>query len=80
MEPGQGLQTGQGSNPQVMLQVSRDGGKTWGAELWRTLGAIGQYRTRANWLRLGRSRDWVMKFRVTDPVKPVFVAAWGRFQ
>lgn len=79
MEAGTGLQTGQGSDPRVMLQVSRDGGKTWGTELWKTLGAIGQYRTRAAWLRLGQARDWVFKFRVTDPVKTVFVAAWGRF-
>lgn len=80
MEPGQGLQTGQGSDPQVMAQISRNGGKTWGAELWRSAGEIGEYGVRANWLRLGRARDWIFKFRVTDPIKTVFVAAWGRFQ
>lgn len=80
MEAGVGLQTGQGSDPQIMLQISRDGGHTWGAELWRTIGAIGRYRTRANWLRLGQSRDWLFKLRVTDPVRTVFVAAWGRVQ
>ena len=78
MESGVGLQTGQGSDPQVMMQISRDGGHTWGNELWRSFGRVGQYLRRAVWRRLGRSRDWVFKFRVTDPVKVVFVAAWGR--
>lgn len=79
-EPGVGLQTGQGSDPQVMLQVSKDGGKTYGAELWRTIGAVGKYKTRAVWNRLGSAYDWVFKFRITDPVKVVIVAAWGRVE
>lgn len=78
MEAGVGLQTGQGSDPQVMMQISRDGGHTWGAELWRGIGKVGQYRTRAKWNRIGAARDFVFRFRVTDPVKCVFVAAWGK--
>lgn len=80
MENGTGLVTGQGDDPQLMMQVSRDGGHTWGSELWRTFGAIGKYKARANWLRLGRARDWLFRFRVSDPVKTVFVAAWGVFK
>lgn len=78
MESGVGLQSGQGYDPQVMMQISRDGGHTWGNELWRSFGQVGKYLRRAVWRRLGRSRDWLFKFRVTDPVKVVFVAAWGR--
>lgn len=78
MEPGVGLQAGQGSDPQVMLSVSRNGGKTFGAELWRSIGAVGKYLTRARWMRLGSAFDWVFKFRITDPVKVVIIAAWGR--
>lgn len=78
MESGVGLQLGQGTDPQIMMQISRDGGHTWGNELWRSFGLVGQYVRRAVWRRLGRSRDWVFKFRVTDPVKVCFVAAWGR--
>jgi hypothetical protein len=80
MEAGVGLNSGQGSDPQVMLQISRDGGHTWGAEVWRGIGAIGQYRARAVWNALGRARDWLFKFRVTDPVKTVFVAAWAKVE
>lgn len=78
VEAGTGLQQGQGRDPQIMLQISRDGGKTWGNEMWRPIGKVGQYGRRAVWNRLGRARDWVFKVRVTDPVKVVFVAAWGR--
>lgn len=78
MEAGVGLQLGQGSNPQIMMQISRDGGHTWGSEVWREFGAVGNYKARAKWNKLGQARDWVFKFKVTDPVKTVFVSAWGR--
>lgn len=78
MQAGVGLVSGQGSAPKVMMQISRDGGHTWGAELWTSIGAIGQFRCRALWNRLGRARDWTFKLRVTDPVKTVFVAAWAK--
>ena len=60
--------TGQGSDPQIMLQYSDDGGITWSNELWETLGKLGKYRTRVEWRRLGRSRDRVFKVKVSDPV------------
>ena len=78
MEAGNALQSGQGSNPQLMMQISRDGGHTWGAELWADIGMIGQYTQRAMFTRLGRARDWLFKFRVTDPIKTVFIKAYGR--
>lgn len=68
-EPGVGLITGQGSDPQVMLSISKDNGHTWGNELWTTIGAIGAYLTRAHWRRLGVAFDWVFRIRMTDPVK-----------
>jgi hypothetical protein len=39
-------------DPQIILQYSRDGGRQWSNELWRSLGAVGEYMTRAVW-RLG---------------------------
>lgn len=75
MEVGVGAVTGQGSIPQVMLQASRDGGNTWGAELWANVGEIGKYKTRVEWRRLGSSDQWTFKLRMTDPVKKVFVSA-----
>jgi hemolysin activation/secretion protein len=78
MEVGVGRQAGQGYDPKVMLQISKDNGKTWSNELWRSFGRVGKYLTRARWVQLGRARNWTFKFRVTDPVRTVFVAAWGR--
>lgn len=77
METGVGLNSGQGFDPKIMLQLSRDGGHTWGPEIWRSMGKIGKFRVRAIWNALGIGRDWLMKFRVTDPVKTVFVAGWA---
>lgn len=79
MEAGTGLLTGQGSMPQLMMQYSKDGGHTWSSELWVDFGDIGEYGVRATFRRLGRARDWLFKFRVTDPVKCVFIGAWGEF-
>jgi hypothetical protein len=74
-EVGVGLVSGQGVDPQVMLQVSRDNGKTWGNELWRSLGKIGEYRRRVVFRRLGHGRDFVFRLRVTDPVNVTLAAA-----
>jgi hypothetical protein len=62
-------------DPQVMLQWSKDGGRTFGNEVWRSLGKVGEYRTRATWRNLGIARDWVFRLRVTDPVRRVITNA-----
>lgn len=65
---GIGLVAGPGSDPQVMLRYSRNGGKTFGAERTRSLGAIGEYDERICWDSCGAGRDWVFEVAVTDPV------------
>lgn len=75
VETGTGTTGGQGSEPQVMLQISRDGGRTWGSELWADLGALGHYKPYIEWRRLGSASQWTFKIRVTDPVKTTFIAA-----
>jgi hypothetical protein len=74
-QPGVGLQTGQGEDPQAMLRWSDDGGETWGNEHWVTIGAVGHYKNRARWTRLGAARDRVFEVRVSDPVKAVIIGA-----
>lgn len=74
-ETGVGLILGQGYDPQAMLQVSKDNGHTWGNEMWATMGQIGTYLTRVVWRRLGTARDWLFRFRITDPVKVVITGA-----
>lgn len=68
LETGVGLVTGQGSDPQISLRISRDGGKTWGSERWRSAGAMGEYTTRVRWVRCGSARHWVPELLVTDPI------------
>jgi hypothetical protein len=74
-QPGVGLSTGQGDNPQAMLKWSDDGGSTWSNEHWVTIGAIGKYANRAIWRRLGWARDRVFEVSISDPVKAVIVSA-----
>lgn len=68
-ETGVGLATGQGSDPQVMLTCSRNGGQTWGNEVWKPLGAIGKYETRVDWDQFGTSETFIFRVRITDPVR-----------
>lgn len=75
IQAGVGLSSGQGSDPQVELLVSRDGAHTWISAGFASLGKIGEYAARAIWRRLGRFRADLMVLRVrqSDPVKCV----WG---
>jgi hypothetical protein len=77
-ESGVGLVTGQGSNPQVMLRWSDDGGNTWSNEHWSSMGGIGEYNRRVFWRRLGMTlklRDRVYEISGTDPVKIAIMGA-----
>jgi hypothetical protein len=69
METGVGLQTGQGSNPQIMLEYSKDNGRTWSAQRWVSLGKVGTYLTRVLWRRFGSTRDATFRITMSDPVK-----------
>jgi hypothetical protein len=77
-ETGVGLNEGQGSDPQVMLRWSDDGGHTWSNEHWTSIGKIGQFGKRAFWRRLGMTlklRDRVYEVSGTDPVKIAIMGA-----
>jgi hypothetical protein len=76
METGVGLDgSGNGTDPQAILQWSDDGGHTWSNERYADIGAIGQKKTRVVWRRLGSSRDRVYRVTVADPVKVVLIGA-----
>jgi len=69
MEVGVGLQTGQGSDPKVMMRFSDDGGFNWSNTHTRSIGKVGERKKRVQFNRLGSSRDRVYEFVITDPVK-----------
>jgi hypothetical protein len=59
----------QGSDYHISLEVSRDGGRTFGSPRPRTMGYVGQYRTpRVKWDRMGSARDFVLRLTMADPV------------
>lgn len=77
-EAGVGINDGQGSNPQMMLRWSDDGGHTWSNETWMSMGKIGEYYRRAFARRLGMTlklRDRVYELSGTDPVKIAIMGA-----
>ena len=78
-ESGVGLDgTGQGTDPQVLLRWSDDGGHTWSNEHSKSLGRIGKTGQRVIWRRLGATlklRDRVYEISGTDPTKIVIMGA-----
>jgi hypothetical protein len=75
-EAGVGTTTGQGQDPQVMLEISKDGGRTWLLlQPWRSLGKIGEYLARQRFLRMGQAWMFVFRFSISDPVKRVMINA-----
>jgi hypothetical protein len=58
----------QAEDPQVMLRISNDAGKTWISEQWRSAGKLGEWAKRIRWNRLGSARRRVFEVVVTDPV------------
>jgi hypothetical protein len=76
MDTGIGIETGQGSDPQAMLRYSKDGGRTWSSSIWRALGRIGEYSSRAVWRRIGGGRRVVLEVTITDPVKRNITGAY----
>lgn len=76
VETGVGLTSGQGSDPQIMLDWSDDGGRTFSKRKpWRSMGRIGAYRQRLRWRRMGSFRNRVLRAIVSDPIKRTAIAA-----
>lgn len=76
VESGVGLTTGQGLDPQIMMDYSDDGGRTFiNLQRWKSMGALGEFRKRLKWNRLGNSRDRMMRISISDPVPRTIIAA-----
>jgi hypothetical protein len=67
---GYGTLSGQGSSPKVMLEVSRDGGNTFGGYRELELGATGKHAVRVTARRLGMvgPKGVVFRISISDPV------------
>jgi len=65
-------------NPEIMLQYSEDGGRTWSNEIRRSLGQRGDFKRKAVFNRLGKPRlgNRVYRSSVSDPVRRTLIAAY----
>lgn len=70
LKTGVGLTTGQGSDPEMMLDYSDDSGMTWVSLPNKSIGQLGNYRTRVRWRRCG-STDSARAYRgaISDPIE-----------
>ena len=68
------MQTGVGDattpDPQIRMDYSDDGGRTFVSEISKSMGKVGQFKTRVRWTRLGSiPSNRVLRFKMTDPVE-----------
>jgi len=64
-----------GTDPQIGLSYSSDGGHTYSNERLVPIGKIGDRYKRLIWRKLGMDRDRVWKFTCSDPVKLTLIGA-----
>jgi hypothetical protein len=69
------LLAGLGRDPQVVLDVSRDGGYTWINYDWRSIGAQGDYTETVKWSNLGSGRAIAVRLTFSDPSPIVLYGA-----
>lgn len=56
------------SEPELMLEVSKDLGRSWGSIMTRGVGDFGEYLKRCMFRRLGLARSFTFRLTMTDPV------------
>lgn len=66
---GVGINTGQGSDPQLMVRYSDDGGYTWSAQIFYPLGAGGDYLRQVNLYDQGRAFSRIYELSYSEPTE-----------
>lgn len=64
-----GVGTALDPDPQIIMQYSKDGGRTWSNEMWRTLGAVGEYLVRAVWRTNVEFRQLAIRFQMPSKTR-----------
>lgn len=77
MQTGEGLTTGQGVDPEVMIRYSDDRGRTWSAEIWYPLGVGGDYLKRVELTQQGSAYERIYELTFSDPTEFTLVEAWA---
>ncbi len=74
-----GIETGVGNgfdDPQIALQLSKDGARTWSNWYTTSIGKVGQYQTRVSFRRLGITTTMTFKIRISDNVKVAITGSY----
>lgn len=74
------LQVGQDTNinPLIMFDWSDDEGRSWSNDRQVNIGAIGEFKKRVIFRRLGQSFGRVFRLRISDPARLVILGAKAR--
>jgi hypothetical protein len=70
---------GTGVDPKIILQVSNDGGRSWGNERAISLGKIGHFKKVLRWQRCGISNNRAYRVIWSDPVRTALIACDQEF-
>ncbi len=76
MRTGVGNLVAPGTDPQIVLRISRDGGNTYGTQKQASLGPYQQFLRRVFFTRCGHVRNGVFEVSGTDPVFVGIADAW----
>lgn len=76
------MQTGLGNDdvtdPQIRMDYSDNGSRTFNSEISRSLGKVGEYNTEIKWKRLGSfPQSRVLRWKTTEPVPINVYALYG---
>ncbi len=68
MEKGVGTVSGQGDDPQIIIEASYDGGRSWKAGTFMRIGRLGETQIRAEWWDLRSFYTLELRMTTSDPV------------
>jgi len=76
METGVGNLNGEGQDPLISMQLSKDGARTWSNWFTTKIGKVGQYLTKVAFRRLGIAEQMTFKIRISAPIKKALTGSY----
>lgn len=76
MEVGVGNLTGEGQDPLISMQLSKDGARTWSNWFTARIGKVGEYLTKVAFRRLGVAEQMTFKIRISAPIKKALTGSY----
>lgn len=76
LETGVGNLTGEGQDPLISMQLSKDGARTWSNWFTQRIGKVGEYLTKVTFRRLGIAEQMTFKIRISAPIKKALTGSY----